>query len=638
MKNSNKIQLAIVIVLTIASFYGFFSLDPINGSKKQTNDKSQIGYTPVVQTLYGTPVYTDNMDGDNTIAALQARGYLIYNNSVPVGSLSWFQGNATVFPAFNGPTTGYVAANYNSTSGAGTIDNWLILPRVTGGTLATDSLTFWARSTDLATQNWADSIYVMFSVSDSTPTGTWSILGKFKVPNPATGAPNNGYTYYAYKAAAAGVNARFAIRYHVTDAGPSGSNSDYIGVDAINIIRNAPPVSYSWTEKVSGISTELSSVSAVDDNIMWACGASGKVVKTTNGGLNFSVYTLPATNDAYNIFAWDANTALVTASPTAGAYIYKTTNGGVNWTQTFFLANAFGDALWMTDANTAYFMGDPIGGNWLLKKSTDGGTTWADWATVPTTITGGWNNSFFVLGTKVWFGSNTTSIMYSSNMGANWSTQTTPSANQYGIWFNDANNGMSIYNSLAMTTNGGTNWAAITSPVTYAAAGVCGTGTQWWATTQNTTPDVYFSSNNGASWTTQYTAPTSGGVFRHITKARTGNTIWGVRSLGGISKYGQTVGITPVGTVTPTEYALSQNYPNPFNPTTKINFAIPKSGMVSLKVYNILGKEVATLVNQNMTSGTYNYEFNASNLSSGIYFYKLDVNGFSQVKKMSLVK
>jgi hypothetical protein len=257
MKNSNKIQLAIVIVLTIASFYGFFSLDPINGSKKQTNDKSQIGYTPVVQTLYGTPVYTDNMDGDNTIAALQARGYLIYNNSVPVGSLSWFQGNATVFPAFNGPTTGYVAANYNSTSGAGTIDNWLILPRVTGGTLATDSLTFWARSTDLATQNWADSIYVMFSVSDSTPTGTWSILGKFKVPNPATGAPNNGYTYYAYKAAAAGVNARFAIRYHVTDAGPSGSNSDYIGVDAINIIRNAPPVSYSWTEKVSGISTEI---------------------------------------------------------------------------------------------------------------------------------------------------------------------------------------------------------------------------------------------------------------------------------------------------------------------------------------------------------------------------------------------
>jgi hypothetical protein len=197
---------------------------------------------------------------------------------------------------------------------------------------------------------------------------------------------------------------------------------------------------------------------------------------------------------------------------------------------------------------------------------------------------------------------------------------------------------MSIYTSLAMTTNGGTNWAAITSPVTYAAAGVCGTGTQWWATTQNTTPDVFFSSNNGAGWTTQYTAPTAGGVFRHITKARTGNTIWGVRSLGGISKYGQTVGITPVGTVTPTEYALSQNYPNPFNPTTKINFAIPKSGMVSLKVYNILGKEVATLVNQNMTAGTYNYEFNASNLSSGIYFYKLDVNGFSQVKKMSLVK
>jgi hypothetical protein len=202
-------------------------------------------------------------------------------------------------------------------------------------------------------------------------------------------------------------------------------NQALVGYNLKNLTN---PVTYAWTEQTSGVTTALSSVSAVNDNVMWACGDGGKVVKTTNGGLNYTVYTLPATDDAYNIFAWDANTALVTASPTAGAYIYRTTNGGTNWTQVYFLSGGFGDALWMTDANTAYFMGDPVGGNWFLKKSTDGGATWADWATVPTTITGGWNNSFFVLGTKVWFGSNTTSIMYSSNMGANWSTQTTPSS------------------------------------------------------------------------------------------------------------------------------------------------------------------------------------------------------------------
>jgi hypothetical protein len=86
------------------------------------------------------------------------------------------------------------------------------------------------------------------------------------------------------------------------------------------------------------------------------------------------------------------------------------------------------------------------------------------------------------------------------------------------------------------------------------------------------------------------------------------------------------------------EYKLSQNYPNPFNPITKINFAIPKSGMVSLKVYDMLGKEVAALVNEVMNNGSYSFNFNASSLSSGIYFYKISVNDFNDVKKMMLIK
>lgn len=86
------------------------------------------------------------------------------------------------------------------------------------------------------------------------------------------------------------------------------------------------------------------------------------------------------------------------------------------------------------------------------------------------------------------------------------------------------------------------------------------------------------------------------------------------------------------------EYRLSQNFPNPFNPITKINFAIPKSGMVSVKVYDMLGKEVATLVNEVMNNGSYSVNFNASSLSSGIYFYKISVNDFNDVKKMMFIK
>ena len=88
----------------------------------------------------------------------------------------------------------------------------------------------------------------------------------------------------------------------------------------------------------------------------------------------------------------------------------------------------------------------------------------------------------------------------------------------------------------------------------------------------------------------------------------------------------------------PYEFSLYQNYPNPFNPTTNIEFHIAKSGFVSLKVYNTLGKEVATLVNEERHAGIYDIKFDASHLTSGIYFYKLQNDNHSQVKKMVILK
>jgi len=97
------------------------------------------------------------------------------------------------------------------------------------------------------------------------------------------------------------------------------------------------------------------------------------------------------------------------------------------------------------------------------------------------------------------------------------------------------------------------------------------------------------------------------------------------------------VGIRQIGTIVK-GFALGQNYPNPFNPTTNIHFSLPKDGDVSLKIYDILGNEVATVVSGNVKAGTYNAEVDASNWASGVYFYKLTAGNFVETKKMSLIK
>jgi predicted extracellular nuclease len=97
-------------------------------------------------------------------------------------------------------------------------------------------------------------------------------------------------------------------------------------------------------------------------------------------------------------------------------------------------------------------------------------------------------------------------------------------------------------------------------------------------------------------------------------------------------------GVKKIKGALPDKFELSQNYPNPFNPTTLIKYSLPKAGNVSLKVYNVLGKEVATLVNGYQTAGNYKVEFNARGLASGLYFYRLTAGDFVSVKKMMLLK
>jgi hypothetical protein len=109
-------------------------------------------------------------------------------------------------------------------------------------------------------------------------------------------------------------------------------------------------------------------------------------------------------------------------------------------------------------------------------------------------------------------------------------------------------------------------------------------------------------------------------------------------------------GISDVGTIssildgiedentTPVEYGLNQNYPNPFNPITNIEFSLPKSEFVTVKIFNVLGQEVATLISEKLVQGNHKYIWDASAFASGVYYYKIEVGGFVQSKKLILIK
>lgn len=110
------------------------------------------------------------------------------------------------------------------------------------------------------------------------------------------------------------------------------------------------------------------------------------------------------------------------------------------------------------------------------------------------------------------------------------------------------------------------------------------------------------------------------------------NTVWADMSPAIV------LGVEETNSSIPTVYDLAQNFPNPFNPSTTINFSVPEAGLVTLKVFNVLGQEVANLVNEDLAAGNYNVNFNASNLTSGVYFYSITANNFVATKKMMLVK
>ena len=139
---------------------------------------------------------------------------------------------------------------------------------------------------------------------------------------------------------------------------------------------------------------------------------------------------------------------------------------------------------------------------------------------------------------------------------------------------------------------------------------------------------------NGPALNSTFSNPN--GIVRSVTGDTLYISDYGTRSLRLLT--GVTLGLINVSSYVPGGFSLNQNYPNPFNPVTNIKFAVAKTGMVNLKIYDVSGSEVAQLVNEELNPGTYNFDFNASHLPSGIYFYRLTAENYSESKKMILIK
>jgi photosystem II stability/assembly factor-like uncharacterized protein len=401
-----------------------------------------------------------------------------------------------------------------------------------------------------------------------------------------------------------------------------------------------------WSEQTSGVTTALYSVSAIDNETAWICGAGGQVLRTTNGGYNWLITTSP--NSAlplYNIWGIDSNRALVTGSSSTATYVYKTTDAGVSWTQVFSQNSGFINVIVKVSGTSNQFamIGDPVGGRWSLWHSNNNGSTW-DSAGLYIPQAGnetGYNNSAFDIGPNgsdyFWFGTNNTRI-YRGIFGQNWSSQpTTGQPDILAILFLDTNYGIAGGSSgVLYTSNAGNNW--ITS------ASVPGTGSingfasivvdNYYCIRGNS---IYRTSNGGLNWFSEYSQT---GTYTHMqgTRDRQHYTIWAIRNNGGISALPYPIGIKPISHEVPQSFVLYQNFPNPFNPMSKIKYDIAKQGKVKLVIFDALGREVEILVNENLKPGSYEIKWEASNFPSGVYFYKLTAGDYSETRKMILLK
>ncbi|MBZ0202069.1 MAG: T9SS type A sorting domain-containing protein [Ignavibacteria bacterium] len=365
------------------------------------------------------------------------------------------------------------------------------------------------------------------------------------------------------------------------------------------------------------LNRNLTTVKFINSNTGFVCGGSGGgtayLYKTTNSGANWNIISTPGATSWRGLSLVDEDTIWLVDDDSFVGGVFRTTNGGANWDQQLNIGSSNPNHIYMFNGRLGFIAEDNV----YLRRTTNSGLNWT-----VVNGAGGFQDMYFIDSLTGW----KTSFQKTTDGGLNWVNQVLPQGgiiqfnnitnfsniNKDTIW---ANGGFVIFPNnqvrsiLNRTTNGGDTWK-FQIPDTSIINNI-----------------VYYYVNfddkrNG--WATDNN-PLRGEI--HTTNG--GDTTF-------------LTGLQQLSNEIPKNFKLFQNYPNPFNPNTKIGFQIPDFGSVTLKVFDITGKELAVLVDKELRTGTYEVDWNAADFSSGVYFYKLTVTTgkevFRETKRMVLIK
>jgi photosystem II stability/assembly factor-like uncharacterized protein len=385
----------------------------------------------------------------------------------------------------------------------------------------------------------------------------------------------------------------------------------------------------------------------IDSTTGWCAGEDGIIFHTVNGGLNWEEQNSTVNTFIVALFFLNENLGWALSLRTTlpfGSTIIKTTNGGDEWlAENYPEDNVFMNTIFFFDSLNGWIGGSKIAG------TTDGGFTWVDAnidsgfvSNLPVLNFNFYNRQFgYACGGFIDFAG---VIWRTTDFGINWSSVGVSPDQAFDIFVFDSLNTITLSGDPEgffgigniKTTDAGENWSFEEMPLLGLSFAIdFRTSAEGWSASG---PKFLFTSDKGETWIEKPTLDSA--VIFDLTFADS-ITGYAVGENGAILKYRKEIEI-PTDSI-PSNYILYQNYPNPFNSLTRINYSTKENRFVSLKVYDVLGNEVAVLVNEEKPAGTYEVEFsvgqnNIPSLSSGVYFYTLSAGRFVETKKMLLLR
>lgn len=413
-----------------------------------------------------------------------------------------------------------------------------------------------------------------------------------------------------------------------------------------------------WLNTNSPTNISLKATMFLDSLNGYVCGDSGLIIHTTDGGQSWVTQNTKSKAFIHDIFflnkrlGWALGWNIFNPQPPYGTYFFKTTDGGVNWDTSYFpMENVFLRKVYFQDSLYGF-----LGGAYKnLLRTTDGGANWLDVEIdslsvmlFPVTNFSFYNNDY---GYAVGGVMDIAGIIWrTTNRGVRWTPYiVSPEPNMDMVFFDSlrilAFGGDFEYGaSIVTTSNSGANWK-------YSSLEIFGLPTvlafrdlkDGWGSLGYTRTFIY-TQDSGKSFV-QINTPDSAVINDIVFPDKTHG--FAVGEFGKILKFNSSlVGIRNDNTTNIRSYELKQNYPNPFNPLTTISYEIGSNSYVVLKVFDITGKEIRTLINGYQNKGKYTLKFGSDNLTSGVYFYQIvvrDLTGksndfFTQTKKMLLIK